>query len=135
MKKMQSIMLAGVLAMTVTACADKGQQEGVSFVGLNDGATVAPSFKVKMAVEGMQVHKAGDLVEGTGHFHLIIDAGCIKKGETIVNDASHKHYGKAQTETELTLTPGEHTLSLQLADGHHVSYGKSWCKSIHLTVK
>jgi hypothetical protein len=31
------------------------------------------------------------------------------------------HYGKAQTEAELTLTPGVHTLCLQAADGSHVA--------------
>ena len=32
------------------------------------------------------------------------------------------HYGKAQTETELTLTPGEHTLQLVAGDKLHMQF-------------
>jgi hypothetical protein len=45
------------------------------------------------------------------------------------------HFGKGQTETPLTLAPGEHTLSLQFADGLHRSYGAAYRKTIRITVK
>jgi len=86
-------------------------------------------------VNGMQVRKAGPVVEGTGHFHLIIDNGYTPKGRIVPKDATHKHFGKGQTETELKLAPGEHTLTLQFANGQHTSYGREWSKTIHLTVK
>ena len=37
-------------------------------------------------------------------------------------DAQHVHFGKAQTETELTLTPGTHTLQLELGDKNHMAF-------------
>ena len=88
-----------------------------------------------MAVRGMEIHKAGDLVEGTGHFHIIIDGGFVKKGEPVAKDATHLHFGKGQTQASLKLTPGDHTLTLQLADGHHVSYGEDWSRTVQVYVK
>lgn len=112
-----------------------GPARGVWFEEPKDGATVSREFEVKMRVAGMTVRKAGEIVPGTGHFHIIVDGGCVKKGEVVAKDATHMHFGKGQEETTLSLEPGTHALSLQLADGHHVSYGKDWCQTIHVTVK
>ncbi|MNC68052.1 hypothetical protein D3C75_1186020 [compost metagenome] len=35
------------------------------------------------------------------------------------------HFGKAQTETSITLTPGKHTLQLILGDQYHVPFKPS----------
>lgn len=35
------------------------------------------------------------------------------------------HFGKAQTETSITLTPGKHTLQLVLGDQYHVPFKPS----------
>ena len=43
------------------------------------------------------------------------------------------HFGKGQTEAALALTPGEHVLSLQFADGIHRSYGSALSASIKIT--
>jgi len=136
MKKIQMVILASMLACAATANAHEGHDDqGVAFETPKDGATLEHTFKVEMEVEGMKIQPAGDLAEGTGHFHIIIDQGCVKKGEAVAKDGTHLHYGKGQTETYLSLKSGQHTLSLQLADGHHVSYGKQWCKTIGVTVK
>jgi hypothetical protein len=34
----------------------------------------------------------------------------------IPNDANHRHFGLGQTEAEITLVPGQHTLQLVLGD-------------------
>jgi len=134
-KYIQAAILAGALAMAGSAYAHEGHEHGVSFEAPKDGATLDHTFKVEMEVEGMKVHKAGDPVEGTGHFHIIVDGDCVKQGTAVAKDATHMHYGKGQTETYISLKSGSHTLSLQFADGHHISYGKDWCKTIHVTVK
>ncbi len=133
MKRIQIALIVGLLAIAGSAYAH--DENGVEFDAPKDGATVSQSFKVEMDVNGMKVKKAGDIVSGTGHFHLIIDASCVKKGEVVAHDATHIHFGKAQTETVLKIAPGEHTLALQFANGQHESYGKAWCKMIHITVK
>ena len=38
-------------------------------------------------------------------------------------DEKNIYFGKGQTNFEITLEPGEHTLTLQFADGFHQSYG------------
>jgi len=96
---------------------------------------VPKTFKVKMAVHGMDVEPAGEVHPKKGHHHLLIDMGAMKKGLVIPSDQKHYHFGKGQTETELTLAPGKHRLTLQFADGKHESYGPAWSKTIQVTVK
>jgi hypothetical protein len=40
----------------------------------------------------------------------------------IPNDANHRHFGLGQTETELVLEPGQHTLQLILGDPLHIPH-------------
>ena len=40
-------------------------------------------------------------------------------------DANHIHFGKAQTETQVTLPPGKHTLQLVLGNQVHVPFKPS----------
>ncbi|MEC7948247.1 MAG: DUF4399 domain-containing protein [Myxococcota bacterium] len=106
----------------------------VFFVSPADGATVKGPVTVKMGVEGMTVQPAGQLTEGTGHHHVIIDAKGVPKGTAVPADDQHIHFGKGQTETTLELAPGEHTLTLQFADGAHRSYGPEMSATIKVTV-
>src|SRR5579872_3432150 len=96
----------------------------VFFKNLKNGQTVKSPFKVEMGLEGMKLDTAGAIVAGTGHHHILIDAGdSIAAGTVVPKDSTHLHFGKAQSVTELTLPPGKHTLTLQFADGIHRSYG------------
>jgi hypothetical protein len=126
-----------VAAAFVVAAAFAGSAfaASVSFVEPQDHATVSSPFKVKFAVSGMEVKPAGAIVANTGHHHLLINAGSIPAGEAIPMDATHLHYGKGQTETEVTLPPGDYELTMQFANGAHVSYGPEMAKTIHVTVK
>ena len=118
-------------------------QDGVYFVEPKDGAVVPQKFRVKFGVHGMRVQPAGNLEFGTGHHHLIIrtaEKGAQKKhslpAKTVVPaDETHIHYGKGQEETELSLKPGKYFLTLQFADGAHLSYGRAWARTISVTVK
>lgn len=108
----------------------------VFFANLKDGQTVSSPFTVEMGVEGIALDSAGAVVAGSGHHHLLIDAGdSIPAGEVVPKDSAHLHFGNAQTETELTLPAGTHTLTLQFADGIHRSYGSALANSITVTVK
>jgi len=53
----------------------------------------------------------------------------------VPTDATHLHFGKGQTETEVTLPPGQYALTMQFANGAHQSYGPEMSKTIHVTVK
>jgi hypothetical protein len=107
----------------------------VFFVEPANGATVTSPVKIVMGVNGMTVKKAGELMKGTGHHHVIVNQGHIAAGTVVPADAKHIHFGGGQTETELTLPVGEHTLTLQFADGFHQSYGKALSSTIHVTVQ
>jgi hypothetical protein len=106
----------------------------VFFVAPADGATVTSPVKVSMGVEGMEVKPAGEIVPGTGHHHILVDTDGIATGGVVPKDAKHIHYGDGSTETELELSPGEHTLKLQFANGAHMSFGDKMSATITVTV-
>ncbi|WP_422005614.1 DUF4399 domain-containing protein [Roseivirga pacifica] len=127
----KSLFVLAIIAV-VSSC---GQKEGVYFENLKDGQEVGTSVLVKMGVAGMEIEPAGEVTKGKGHHHIIIDDNWVKTGEVVPADKTHIHFGKGQTETTLELTPGEHTLTLQFANGLHQSYGEAWSKTITVNVK
>ena len=92
----------------------------VYLIGLSDGATVSSPLTVRFGLVGMGVAPAGVLNPKTGHHHLIIDAPTPAAGVPIPNDQNHRHFGGGQTEVELELAPGPHTLQLVLGDHVHL---------------
>ena len=110
-------------------------QPGVWFEEPADGATVTSPVSIKMGVAGMEIEPAGMVNEGKGHHHLIIDGSFMDAGVVIPADSTHIHYGQGQTEVQLELSPGTHTLTMQFADGVHTSYGEKWSKTISITVE
>jgi len=110
------------------------EDQGVFFVNLEDGDVVTSPVKVEMGVKGMEVEPAGEAHKNKGHHHLLIDHPFTPSEEVIPADSTHFHFGKGQVETEVALTPGEHTLTLQFANGFHQSYGEKMSKSITVQV-
>jgi hypothetical protein len=95
----------------------------VRFVGLADGDVVAPTFTVAFEIEGMDIAPAGTDVPNTGHHHLLVDVAeppdpqlPLPKNEQFI------HFGGGQTQTQLTLPEGEHTLQLIFADYVHIPH-------------
>jgi Domain of unknown function (DUF4399)/Penicillin-Binding Protein C-terminus Family len=133
------IALAVMLTLALAGCASgEGQGTGetepaeamveseaaagaasVRFVEPANGATVSSPVTVKMEATGLQIEPAGAVREGAGHFHVIVDDRCSTPGQIVPTDDTHIHYGKGQREAQLTLSPGQHTLCLQAADGVH----------------
>ncbi|RIK40769.1 MAG: rod shape-determining protein RodA [Chloroflexi bacterium] len=94
----------------------------VFFVEPASGAEVSSPVTVKFGAEGFTVEPAGEAVKPDhGHLHVMVDTDCIPAAQGIPNDETHLHYGKAQMEAEIELSPGEHTLCLQAADSNHVA--------------
>jgi uncharacterized protein DUF4399 len=105
-------------AATARMKAPKGAK--VSIVSPKDGATVGQDVTVKFAAKGIAIKPAGDTTPDSGHHHLLIDQKELPPLDApIPNDATHKHYGKAQTEDTIHLEPGTHTLQLDLGDAAH----------------
>jgi len=114
------LMCVSVLASAATP-APKGAE--VSIVSPEDGATVPQTVVVKFAVENVALAPAGDTTKNTVHHHLLIDVDELPAaGAAIPKDDNHKHFGKAETQAEITLTPGKHTLQLELGDSNHIPF-------------
>jgi len=88
-----------------------------------DGTSVAETFTVKFGLSGMDLAPAGVNQANTGHHHLLIDQQAVPNlTASLPATEQIRHFGKAQTETELTLEPGKHTLQLILGNYLHVPH-------------
>lgn len=108
----------------------------VFFVNLEDGSTVKSPIHIEMGVNGMEVQPAGELKEGTGHHHIIINNtnGYLERGEVVPMNKTNIHFGKGQTEYDLELEPGDYILTLQFGNGYHESYGAMLSSTINVRV-
>lgn len=88
-----------------------------------DGATMTSPFLVRFGLRGMGVAPAGQAVANTGHHHLLIDVDELPPMDQPLPATDQvRHFGGGQTEVELELPPGEHTLQLVLGDALHLPH-------------
>jgi hypothetical protein len=130
------VLLAGV---AVAQLPKKPSAEGASvyFIAPADGATVSSPFTVKFGLKGMGIAPAGVDHANTGHHHLLVDVAELPNFDAALpaND-NIRHFGAGQTEAELTLPPGQHTLQLVFADYLHIPHNKPVVsEKITITVK
>jgi hypothetical protein len=80
-------------------------------------------IEVSFGLRGMGVAPAGVVVEKTGHHHLLIDQRELPD-LTMPLPASAQliHFGGGQTQTEIRLAPGSHTLQLVLGNQYHIPH-------------
>ena len=117
-----AVLCAGISQASELPRSASPADAAVYFISPADGDTVSGPVTVRFGLRGMGVAPAGTVAEGTGHHHLIVDAPLPPAGQPIPNDANHLHFGKGQTETTLTLTPGKHTLQLLVGDHSHIPH-------------
>ena len=121
------------LGLTVSAMAQgTASPDGAElyFVGLENGMTVQSPVTINFGLRGMGVAPAEVEMENTGHHHLFLNRPPFGEGEfgdeelelAIPNDDNHIHFGGGQTEVQLDLPQGEHTLQLVLGDHGHVPH-------------
>ena len=78
---------------------------------------------VKFGLEDFGVAPAGYNIPNTGHHHLIIDSFLPEDlTKPIPADEYHLHFGLGQTETNLELPSGKHSLQLVLGDKYHIPH-------------
>ena len=92
------------------------------FVDLKDSASIPTKVVIRFGLRGMGIAPAGEDRENTGHHHLLIDAELPSLDQPIPNDANHLHFDAGETEAEITLAPGTHTLQLHLGDKDHIAH-------------
>jgi pyruvate/2-oxoglutarate dehydrogenase complex dihydrolipoamide acyltransferase (E2) component len=105
-------------AMTAPAGAE------VYIISPRNGERVHSPFTVRFGLKGMGVAPAGVKFDNTGHHHLLVDTDLsdIQLDASLPATDKIIHFGKGQTETQLSLSPGKHTLELLFADYTHKSF-------------
>lgn len=111
---------AGALAADRTPSPKGAEAEIIAPL---DHAVVKSPVRVRFGLKGMGVAPAGVAFENTGHHHLLIDTDPpADLSQPLPASDKVVHFGKGQTETEIKLAPGTHTLQLILADQSHVPH-------------
>ncbi len=85
------------------------------------GDTVHQTFVVRFGLRGMGVAPAGCDMPNTGHHHLLIDNDELPPADAPLA-ADIQHLDNGETQTKVTLPPGEHTLLLILGDKDHIPH-------------
>jgi hypothetical protein len=132
-----SVCLVAAFAMAADRVAAPAGAE-VYFIAPQNGVKVHSPVSVKFGLKGMGIAPAGVKFDNTGHHHLLVDTDLseLKLDEPMPATDKIVHFGKGQTETTLTLTPGKHTLQLIFADYLHQSFDPPLhSKKITITVE
>lgn len=122
------LCLTCVLGLLVTSAdaADLSpapESAAAYIISPSNGETVSSPFVIQFGLSGMGVAPAGVDRPNTGHHHLLIDVDELPSlTEPLQGSEQVLHYGAGQTETELSLTPGNHTLQLVLGNYSHIPH-------------
>ena len=110
-----------IAAQSMTSSAP--ENAAVYFIEPADGDVVESTFVVKFGLRGMGIAPAGIDADNTGHHHLLVDLeGDLDMSQPLPASDQVRHFGKGQTEAEITLPPGEHQLQLILANYLHIPH-------------
>jgi len=128
--------LAGLLILTLLSVSSVYADTELYFVTPQNGDTVSGEFSVSFGLRGMGVAPAGVDKDNTGHHHLLIDVVELPAMDAPLPKTDQvRHFGGGQTETTLTLPPGQHTLQLILGNYSHIPHDPAvMSKVITITV-
>jgi hypothetical protein len=131
MKSSLIVLLLLLFVQPVSADTD------LYFISPQDGDVVGQKFDIRFGLSGMGVAPAGIEMANTGHHHLLIDLNTLPPTDLpLPKNEQVRHFGGGQTETTLSLEPGEHTLQLLLGDHSHIPHDPPVVsKKITITVK
>ena len=110
----------------------------VSIIEPMDGAEVdGPNITVRLAAAGVEITPAGEVVSGTGHHHLYLDADLTAPGmpvPSIPGEIIHMGDGSEAYLFEGVM-PGEHRLIAVVADGVHLQLQPWVVDTVTFTVR
>ncbi len=144
-----AMMMLIALSMSSTSFAQQ-KSEGapapatakVYFISPKDGDTVSAPIHIQFSLKGMGVAPAGVDFENTGHHHVLVDRDAVTATSPMMKDYMQTdipdllHFGKGQTEADVKLAPGKHTLQMVLGDqDHHPHNPPIFSERITITVK
>ncbi len=115
-------LLAGTILLPVPVAAQTPAPPDavVYIITPRDGQKVRSPITVRFGLRNMGVTRAGDATANMGHHHLLVDVTePVEENQPLPTDRKYLHFGSGQTETQLDLPPGTHTLQLVLGDAEH----------------
>lgn len=116
------VLLAGFVAAQVVKIKSPDTAK-VYIISPKNGDTVTAPFTIQFGLKGMGVAPANTNVPNTGHHHLLVDVTTMPDmNAPLPNNENIRHFGGGQTETELSLPAGRHTLQLLFADYLHTPH-------------
>ena len=104
-----------------------------------DGAMVTSPVHLRFGIENFAI---AAVPEGStlttarpamGHHHVGVDTECLPEGSVIPMAAPWVHFGTGSNEIDMQLSPGPHTLALQIGDDLHTTM-TGLCTRINITV-
>tara|TARA_A100001035_G_C27747216_1_gene484612 strand:+ start:303 stop:719 length:417 start_codon:yes stop_codon:yes gene_type:complete len=107
------------------------------FITPSNGEEVTNPVTIRFGIVGMEIVPAGKDKPMSGHHHLLIDVDELPDLKSpIPADSNHLHFGAGQTETEINLPEGKHTLQLLLGNYLHIPHEDPlMSEKIEITVK
>ena len=133
MRKLCSFSALGIVVLSGVLLAQGSQMPRttspagakVYIVSPKNGDTVTNPVTVVFGLKGMGVAPAGVATANTGHHHLLIDVAQLPNMNMPLPQTDNvRHFGGGQTEVDVTLSPGRHTLQLVLGDALHTPHDK-----------
>ena len=121
-------VLAGLVAVAPAGAqsgiprSDSPEGARVYFISPQAGQTVSSPVTVRFGLRQMGVAPAGVARDATGHHHLVLDAELPPVALPIPTTDHYRHFGLGQTEVDLELTTGIHTLQLLVGDHNHIPH-------------
>lgn len=129
-----TIFCLALLTVVLTACG--GDDISVFFTNIENGDVVSSPVTLQWDAENFTIEPTGEVRDGAGHLHVLVDVPCIPAGGIIPSDDNHHHFGAGQTEATLELSPGSHFLCLQAGDGTHIALpGEGATQTITIVVQ
>jgi Domain of unknown function (DUF4399) len=92
------------------------------FLDLKDGAVIGPKTTIHFGLHGMGSRRPERRNPTPDTFISFFDRDLPPLDKPIPNDENDLHFGAGQTEVELTLPSGPHTLQLLMGDADHIPH-------------
>lgn len=118
-----AMLLLGFYAPQINAGTPAPDGVKLYIISPMNGEQVSGPVTVRFGLQGMGVAPAGVEREKTGHHHLLINVNNMPAmDKPLPSDGNHRHFGGGQTEVNLDLGKGSHTLQLVLGDKDHIPF-------------
>jgi hypothetical protein len=127
---MKTTLLATLFASSIAVAAEMSSPSPAGaeayIISPSSGESVSGTFTVQFGLKGMGIAPAGTNIKNTGHHHLLIDTdvSTLDLSKPLPKSDKVRHFGGGQTQAELSLEKGEHTLQLLLGDYLHIPHNK-----------